>query len=150
MVERIMSSWKSFLFVFIQLVSLMLIGITGPFFADNPLLLFLELIGLGLGLWAVLIMRPGHFNIIPDPRSNSVLVRGGPYRLVRHPMYLALLITTLPLVLDHFTTFRLLLWVILLIDLVLKISYEEKLLLEGLNGYDNYMGTSHRLIPYIY
>ena len=145
-----MSIWKSLLFVFIQLLSLMLIGLTGPFFADNPLLFMIELIGLGLGSWAVLIMRPGNFNIIPDPKSNSILVRGGPYRLIRHPMYLALLITTLPLVLDHFTTFRLIVWVILLIDLILKIEYEEKLLLAGLDGYHHYIGTSHRLIPHIY
>ena len=148
--ERNLSSWKSIVFVFVQLVSLMIIGLTGPFFADNSLLLGIELIGLGLGLWAVLIMRPGYFNIIPDPRSNSVLVRGGPYRLIRHPMYLALLITTLPLVLDHFTTFRLLIWMVLLIDLILKMDYEEKLLLAGLKGYDHYIQISHRLIPYIY
>ena len=144
------TSWKSIFFVFIQLLTLGLIGLTGPIFADNPFLLIIEWIGLGLGFWAVMVMKPGRFNIIPDPRSNSTLIRGGPYRLIRHPMYLALLVTTLPLVLDHFTPFRLLLWIILLIDLILKIHYEEMLLQAGLRGYENYRRISYRLIPYIF
>jgi protein-S-isoprenylcysteine O-methyltransferase Ste14 len=126
------------------------IAITGPLLADNPLLLILEVIGLGLGFWAVWIMKPGYFNIIPDPRSTSVLVRSGPYRLIRHPMYLALLITTLPLVLDLFSIFRLFVWFVLLINLMLKIDYEEKLLVAEVKGYEHYLGTSHRLIPFIY
>ena len=144
------TSRKSIFFVFIQLLTLGLIGLTGPIFANNPYLLIIELIGLGLGFWAVIVMKPGKFNIIPDPRSNSMLIQGGPYRLIRHPMYLALLMTTLPLVLDHFTPFRLLLWIILLIDLILKIHYEEMLLQAGLRGYENYRRISYRLIPYIF
>jgi protein-S-isoprenylcysteine O-methyltransferase Ste14 len=149
-VERKKSSWKSFIFVFIQLAALGVIGLTGPIFADSELLLFIELIGLGLGFWAVLIMRPGYFNITPEPQSSSKLVRSGPYQLIRHPMYLALLLTTLPLIMDKFTSFRFLLWVVLLIDLILKISYEEQLLLVGLKEYNDYIKASHRLIPFIY
>ena len=150
MVPRVKNPWKSILFVVIQFTTLGAIGLTGPVFADNELLLIIELIGLGLGVWAVLVMRPGQFNIIPDPLTTSKLVRRGPYRLIRHPMYLSLLLTTLPLLLDQFTIILLLLWILLLITLTLKISYEEKLLTLDLKDYDDYVRTSHRLIPYLY
>ena len=74
----------------------------------------------------------------------------GPYRLIRHPMYLALLVTTLPLVLEDFTLIRFGVWMILLIDLVLKLNYEEKLLVAQLVGYDRYTRNSYRLIPLLY
>ena len=150
MVDPKKTIWKSLLFVFVQIISLGLIGVTGPLFAANKFLLFVEMIGLFLGVWAVLIMKPGNFNITPDPLSWSKLVRGGPYRFIRHPMYLALLLTTLPLIIDRFNYLRLLFWVTLLIDLLLKIIYEEKILVAEVNGYENYLKGTYRLIPRVY
>ena len=142
--------WRSLLFVFVQIISLGLIGATGPLFAENKFLLFIEMIGLFLGIWAVIIMKPGSFNITPDPLSWSKLVKAGPYRFIRHPMYLALLLTTLPLIIDRLNYLRLILWVALLIDLLLKISYEEKILVAEVDGYENYLKSSYRLVPLVY
>lgn len=143
------SPWKSLFFVAVQFITLGAIGLTGPFIAKNGWYFTLEMAGLVLGIWAVMIMRPGNFNIAPDPLTRSELVKEGPYRLIRHPMYLALLLTTLPLILDSFSIFRLLFWVILLVDLVLKMQYEEKLLLAGVDKYDLYIQKSYRIIPFI-
>ena len=95
-------------------------------------------------------MRIGNFNIVPDPLARSQLVTSGPYRLIRHPMYLALLLTTLPLVINEFDLIRFSIWLILLIDLILKLTYEENLLVAKLVGYDQYIERSYRLIPYLY
>ncbi len=89
-------TWLSILFVLIQFLCLAVIGLTGPIFANPFLLLLIELSGLFLGIWAVLIMRIGHFNIAPEPLSWSKMVSRGPYRIIRHPMYLALLINNTP------------------------------------------------------
>jgi len=118
----------SILFVLVQFLCLAIIGLTGPIFANPLLLLLIELSGLFLGIWAVLTMRIGYFNIAPEPLSWSKMVSQGPYRFVRHPMYLALLITTLPLMISDFSTLRLVFWFILLVDLVIKLGYEEGLL----------------------
>ena len=150
MVDPNRISLKSSLFVFIQIICLGLIAVNGPLFSANVVLFLVEMLGVGLGVWSVIIMRPGNFNITPDPLSGSILVRIGPYRVIRHLMYLALLITTLPLLIDKFSILRLLLWIILLIDLVLKINYEEKLLVAEVDGYENYMKDSYRLIPFIH
>jgi protein-S-isoprenylcysteine O-methyltransferase Ste14 len=127
-----------------------LIALTGPLFPSNAVLLVLELLGIGLGIWAILAMRIGNFNIMPDPLKHSQLVTSGPYRMIRHPMYLAILLTTLPLIIYSFDIFRLAIWLVLLIDLICKLIYEENLLSVKLVGYDRYIERSFRLFPYIY
>ena len=141
---------KSLTFVAIQFICLGVIAVTGPIFPSNEYLLTIELLGLGLGVWAVYIMRIGNFNITPDPLTRSKLVTSGPYRLIRHPMYLALLLTTFPLVINKFDIFRIGIWLVLLINLLLKLNYEENLLVDKMAGYDQYAKQSFRLIPYLY
>ena len=142
--------FKSLTFVAIQFISLGLIAVTGPIFPSREYLLLVAFLGLGLGIWAVYTMRIGNFNIAPDPLARSELVTTGPYRLIRHPMYLALLLTTLPLVINDFDLFRIIVWLVLLINLLLKLNYEENLLVTNLVGYDQYMRKSARLIPFLY
>jgi len=141
---------KPIVFVVIQFICLGLIGVTGSLIPSNRVLLLIEVLGIGLGIWAILTMRIGNFNITPEPFQWSKLVTSGPYRYIRHPMYLALLMTTLPLLINDFDLIRLTIWLALLIDLVLKLNYEEKLLIYKLAGYDHYVQKSARLIPFIY
>ena len=150
MVDKSVNYFKSLLFVMIQFFSLGLIALTGPVFPRSDFLLLIELMGIALGVWAVFTMRIGNFNITPDPLKWSKLVRRGPYQIIRHPMYLALLLTTFPLLINHFTWVRSLLWLMLLIGLVLKLNYEEGLLAEKLEGYQDYAQASYKIIPFLY
>ena len=144
------SAGLSLIFVLIQFLSLGVIGLTGPLIASNPILLALEVSGLVIGVWAVLAMRIGNFHIAPDPLSWSKFVNRGPYRFIRHPMYLALLLTTLPLIIANPTPLRFGAWIILFFDLVLKIRYEEGLLNYRYPEYSQYQNQTARLFPGIY
>lgn len=136
--------------VFVQLVCLGLIALTGPLFATNPVLLLLEGAAGFLGLWAIWTMGIGNFNVTPDVKHRARLVTTGPYRYIRHPMYSALLLGGLTLVLDYLSTFRLAIWLLLVIVLLFKLSYEEKLLTQTLGGYAAHMRQTKRLIPFVY
>ena len=143
-------AWKSPFFVIVQFLCLGLIAVTGPWFPDNVLMLAVELLGVGLGVWAIFTMGLGNFNVTPDPLASSHLVTSGPYRLIRHPMYLALLLVTLPLIAAQFSILRAAFWLVLLVDLLVKLNYEEGLLTARLEGYREYKQNSYHLIPFIY
>ena len=136
--------------VAIQLLSLGLIALSGPLFAANPALLLLEGAAGLLGLWAIGTMGIGNFNVTPDVKHRARLVTGGPYRYIRHPMYTALLMGSLSLVLDAFSLLRLALWLVLFVDLLVKLNYEERLLSQELEGYSTHIQRTKRLIPFLY
>ena len=136
--------------VAIQLLALGSIALTGPLFAAHPALLLMEGAAGLLGLWAIGTMGIGNFNVTPDVKRSARLVTNGPYRLIRHPMYTALLAGALALVLDAFSPLRLALWLALLTDLVIKLNYEERLLRQDLEGYSTLMQRTKRLIPFLY
>ena len=136
--------------VAIQLLSLGLIALSGPLFAANPALLLLEMAAGLLGLWAIGTMGVGNFNVTPDVKHQARLVTGGPYRYIRHPMYTALLMGSLSLVLDAFSLLRLALWLVLFVDLLVKLNYEERLLSQDLEGYSTHIQRTKRLIPFLY
>ena len=140
---------QSYTFVGVQFVCLGLILTTGPWLAKTPGLLFLELFGGFLGVWAIWTMKLRNLSVLPDIKSDSPLQTGGPYRWIRHPMYTALLLLMLALVFEEFSYWRGLMWVVLLVDLFLKLRYEEVLLLKNFPEYAEYQTRTHKLIPWI-
>ena len=111
---------------------------TGPFLASSWIYLGLELLGLALGMWAVVAMNLRNLHVFPQVHPESTLVTHGPYRYIRHPMYATLLLVTLALVLDAFSLERLLIWTLLLGDLWVKLRYEEQLLALHFQDYQEY------------
>jgi len=141
---------KSFVFVAVQFFCLSLLALTGPVIVSGLWLQLLEAAGILLGLWAIYTMRMGNFNITPDVRETGQLREQGPYRFIRHPMYASLLLTTLALLINAFTPIRLILWIVLLADLVLKLIHEESLLAQHFDAYTAYMSRTKRLLPFVY
>jgi protein-S-isoprenylcysteine O-methyltransferase Ste14 len=140
----------SYTLVFVQFAALLVIAFSGPLLLRQPLSLALAVAAILLGLWAILAMRPGYFNILPDPKPNGRLVRAGPYRWIRHPMYAALLLLSLALVLNAPSWWRGLVWLLLLVNLLVKLNYEESLLAKLHPEYSSYQAQSRRLVPFLY
>lgn len=95
-------------------------------------------------------MKPGRFRITPDVSPNARLVTKGPYRHLRHPMYASALLVTLVWVLGSVRLLRALIWFGLLITLILKLVYEERLLAQRFTEYEAYQHSSWRLLPFVW
>ncbi len=103
-----------------------------------------------LGLWAVKTMKLGQFNIVPDPKQNSTLITSGPYQYIRHPMYLSILLFFLPLIIHQPSIALLVTYSVLTLTLLIKLHYEEHLLIQTLNSYSHYQTHTKKLIPFLY
>ena len=64
-------------------------------------------------------------------------------------MYSALLLTFWPLIADRYSLFGLAAGLILTVDLLIKIRYEEGLLKRHFSEYAAYMKVTKRLIPFV-
>jgi protein-S-isoprenylcysteine O-methyltransferase Ste14 len=83
--------------------------------------------------------------------SGQTVVSSGPYRVVRHPMYLGICVMWLftPLALDSY--FTLPAFVLLIPLIVLRLRSEERVLPQQLPGYAEYCSqTRFRLVPFVW
>ena len=143
-------AFRSYVYVGIQFVCLALLIATGPWIASSLEFLVLEMLGIFFGFWALLTMKLRNLSVLPTIQPNRSLQTGGPYQWIRHPMYSALLLVMLVLVLEGFTYWRGAVWLALSLDLVLKLQYEEELLVNRFPEYRGYQSKTSKLIPWIW
>ena len=141
---------KPVVLVAVQLACMSAILMPGPWVATQAGFFALELVGVVLGTWAVMTMNVKNLAVLPEVKSGARLVTHGPYRWIRHPMYAAMLLVTLALVSEAFSYGRGTCWLILLADLVAKLSYEETVLRKAFPDYDRYRLRTWRLIPWVF
>lgn len=103
-----------------------------------------------LVIWAGFALNMKNAHVIPNPRKEATLIKRGPYKLIRHPMYSALFLLTIPMTINYFNETRLVILIIFSVNMIYKMFYEEKLLKEKYIDYKNYMKSTFRLIPYIF
>lgn len=87
------------------------------------------------------------FSILPEGRH---LVTTGPYKIVRHPLYLAEAVSTLGVLISFLSLWALLLVVAQMALQFVRMHYEERVLRETFPEYEDYAKHTARLIPGIY
>lgn len=104
---------------------------------------FLQCTGLAFQLSSKLVLGRS-FGLLPD---NKGVVTSGPYKLVRHPIYLGYLISNIGFLLASFSTYNLKMYSALLFFQCIRIVKEEELLKKD-PTYRSFMATTkYRLIP---
>lgn len=86
------------------------------------------------------------FSIVPEARG---LVTGGPYGLVRHPIYLGEIIAGVGLVLPTLFTLHAIVLTLFLAAQLVRTYYEERMLRNTYPQYEAYAKHTHRLIPFV-
>jgi protein-S-isoprenylcysteine O-methyltransferase Ste14 len=102
----------------------------------------------GNGFAVMILMRLGRsFSILPESRK---LVTTGPYKIVRHPLYLAEAVATLGAVINFLSPWALLLVGVQTALQLVRIRYEERVLRQTFPEYAKYAKHTARLIPGVY
>jgi protein-S-isoprenylcysteine O-methyltransferase Ste14 len=131
---------------------------TGIALGDGAFVKVLEGIGLGLFVGGYGLMchcrramrRSFRLGGVP-PRDEDRLVTSGPYRLVRHPMYAAVLAGALGLALLVQSLAIMALFVVLLGLVLLLLPIEERQLARAYGDeYERYCRRVKRLVPFVY
>jgi protein-S-isoprenylcysteine O-methyltransferase Ste14 len=106
---------------------------------------------LGYGLFYRVLRENSYAARTVDVESGQQVVTTGPYRVVRHPMYVAVLLMYVASPLALASYWAVLPALLLPFLIVARIRGEESLLADGLAGYRQYQSkTRYRLIPGIW
>lgn len=143
-------SLLAWLLVFLQFLFIGLVLISSPVTQLKWWVIVFILLGVVLGLWAIQTIRLGNFNISPLLKPGGIMIASGPYHFVRHPMYTAILLVCWPLVIGHFSWWRLGFVLALTLVLVVKLHIEESYLKKAFIAYCEYSRISKKLIPFVW
>ncbi len=142
--------WLPALLVAGQLAGIGVICFSAPPYCTWVPLLIVQALSLVLLIWTWLHLRPGKFHILPVPMKSGTLVVSGPFRLIRHPMYLCLFLYLIPLVIEHFSYWRIIVLLVWMGVMIFKLFFEEKKMQERFPEYEAYMKRSKRMLPFIF
>lgn len=106
----------------------------------------IALIGTGAAIYAVFFLGRA-FSVFPQARR---LTTDGPYRVVRHPLYLAELAVISGALWDIRQPWPLVILVCAVAIQILRMHFEEKILSETFPSYHAYAKRTPRLVPGIY
>lgn len=107
-------------------------------------------LGLILGAWTLAINRPENFNITHKSKAGASLCFSGPYKYLKHPMYVSVLLALAGIFLMNLCWLSLLAWVALAFLLDRKARLEERSLIKRSGDYERYGMKTKRFIPYLY
>jgi protein-S-isoprenylcysteine O-methyltransferase Ste14 len=103
---------------------------------------------IGIVMMLVTIRHLGRsFSLVPQART---VVQTGPYRWIKHPLYLSEEIATAGVVLQYLSPVTVIILILHIAIQVTRIRYEEELLRRNCPEYSSYESSRWRLIPYVW
>jgi protein-S-isoprenylcysteine O-methyltransferase Ste14 len=103
-------------------------------------------VGTYLGLWSLLRLRRS-FSIVPQARA---LVTDGPYRIVRHPIYASYLLQYAGVAVSHLNPATAAVFLAWLAVVIVRVSYEERILAAAFPEYEAYRRRVGRFVPRLF
>lgn len=130
-------------------VAIVGLAATGNIFSASPFVIAAQVVAVALNIWARFSFEKGTFRVSAAPVGASV-IRRDPYRIVRHPMYLAALLFVWAGIVSHASPVTLVVGIVLTVVAVARVIAEERLLRAQYRDYDVYTRTTKALVPYLF
>jgi protein-S-isoprenylcysteine O-methyltransferase Ste14 len=130
-------------------VAIGVLAVTGNLFTSSPFVIAAQVAAVGLNVWARRSFQEGAFRVSAAPASTSI-VRLGPYRVIRHPMYSAALLFIWAGVVSHVSALTLTLGVAVTAVVVVRVIAEERLLRAQYPEYSAYARSTKALVPFLF
>lgn len=107
------------------------------------------IMGVILRILALLKLRE-NFSMVVESGDKDSLIVDGPYRYIRHPLYLAILFIAVSGCIIFTCMGTWIFFVLTLVNILRRIKVEEAYLISAFQGYETYRHHTKRLIPFLY
>lgn len=132
------------------LITLLIAIPSGTLYAVGAGLIITSMVLVGAGIVVGMIAGAklgGTLTPSPIPKTTGELKTSGLYRIVRHPIYTALLLVGLGLAIRGASVWHVIVLLALVVLLQVKARAEEAMLLEKYQGYASYAARVGRFVP---
>jgi protein-S-isoprenylcysteine O-methyltransferase Ste14 len=102
-----------------------------------------------LGIWARISFGRRSFHVAANPTAGG-LVTTGPYRFIRHPIYVAVSLLTVPGALAHWSGKAVGFAGLVLAGVLVRVLCQEKLLVDRYPDYREYAAKTWRMVPFLF
>ncbi|HKN83731.1 MAG TPA: methyltransferase [Pyrinomonadaceae bacterium] len=132
----------------------MVVGIVGLYeigvlFSAQPIAIALQALAVALLIWARITFGRRSFHAAANPTEGG-LVRTGPYRYIRHPIYTAACLFGWAGILVHLSLASLAWGVLLFLGALIRMLAEERLVKQRYSEYVEYSKVTSRMIPHVF
>ena len=121
----------------------------GVLFTAQPIAIALQLIAIGLMVWARVTFGRRSFHAAANPTAGG-LVTTGPYRIIRHPIYTAACLLGWAAIVVHWSLVGVALGILLLLGALVRMRCEEHLVKQKYPEYVEYARVTKRMVPYLF
>ena len=132
----------------VLVASLVYLAVTHSLFSLSPIVIALQLIAVALNLSARFAFPRDAFRVSAAP-GGSEIIRRGPYRFIRHPMYAAALLFMWTGILSHGSWPAVSVGIVVSAFVCARVIAEERLLRERFPGYVAYARSTKAIVPFV-
>jgi len=117
--------------------------------SDNIIAITIQILSVALMIWARITFGFKSFHA-PANTYKEKLVTEGPYKWLRHPIYVSIIYFFLACIIAYPNIKTIIAVVVIIASTIVRMLLEEKSLFENFEDYDAYYKRTKRFIPFVF